>query len=118
MGWTVTQVGRNITTKKYLEFDIKRSYPHLELVKLVEGKNEYGQKPFFAAFKRGDKVTAAVFLTRRRNGSLAIKVIGEEEGPNKLAPASFIKLLTPTDNAWANQWRERSLNVELLTQVG
>lgn len=118
MGWDVTQVGKNITTKKFLEFDIKRDYPHLELVKLVEGKNEYGQKPFFAAFKRGDKVTGAVFLTRRKNGSLAVKVIGEEAGPMQLAPASFIKLLTPTDNAWANQWRQRSLDVELLTQVG
>ena len=118
MGWDVTQVGRNITTKKFLEFDIKRDYPHLELIKLVEGKYEYGQKPFFAAFKRGDKVTAVIFLTRRRNGSLAVKVIGEEAGPAQLAPASFIKLLTPTDNAWANQWRQRSLDVELTTQVG
>lgn len=119
MGWTVTQVGKNITTKKFLEFDIKRDYPHLELVKLVEGKNEYGQKPFFAAFKRGDKVTAAVFLTRRRNGSVAVKVIGEEAGPTQLAPANFIKLLTPTTNEWANTWREKSLNqnLALLTAV-
>ena len=108
MGWDVTQVGKNITTKKYLEWEIKRDYPALELVKLVEGKNNYGQKPFFAAFKKEDgTIFAAVFLTRRKNGSLAVKIVQESEGPWDTAPASFIKLLTPTQSPFANEWRNR-----------
>jgi hypothetical protein len=108
MGWDVTQVGKNITTKKYLEWEIKRDYPQLELVKLVEGKNQYGQKPFFAAFKKEDgTIFAAVFLTKRRNGSVAVKVVAEDAGPWDTAPASFIKLLTPTTSPFAKEWRNR-----------
>ena len=121
MGWDVTKVGSNITTKKYLEWEIKRDYSQYELVKLVEGKANHGYKPFFGAFKKEDgTVFAVVFLTRRRNGSVAVKVIGESAGPKQLAPASFIKLLTPTQSEWANEWRNKSLNqvVENTTLVG
>lgn len=121
MGWDVTQVGRNITTKKWLQWEIKQTYPHLELVKLVEGKNEYGQKPFFAAFKKEDgRVFAVVFLTRRHNGSIALKVIGEDAGPTQLAPAKFIELLSPTTSEWAITWRNKSYlkeEIALLTTV-
>ena len=110
MGWDVERVGRNITTKKYLEWEIKRDYPFVELVKLVEGKNQYGQKPFFAAFKNQDgDIFAAVFLTQRKNGSVAVKVVAEDSGPWDTAPASFIKLLTPTKSKFALEWRQRSL---------
>ena len=113
MGWDVTNVGKNITTRKFVEYDIKRSYDGIyELVKIFEGKNEYGQKPFYVALKRIEdgSVFACVFLTRRKNGSVAIKVIGESEGPCYYeAPESFINVLTPaktTEGAW---WRSRCL---------
>ena len=110
MGWDVQQVGKNITTKQFLKYEIKRDYPFVELVKLVEGKNKYGQKPFFAAFKNqeGD-IFAAVFLTRRKNGNLAVKLVTEDAGPWDTAPASFIKILTPTKSKFALEWRNRSL---------
>lgn len=108
MGWDVEQVGSNITTKQYLTWTIKQEFPKLELIKLVEGKNQYGQKPFFAAFKKEDgTIFAAVFLTRRKNGSVAVKIVQESEGPWDVAPASFIKLLTPTTSPFAKEWRSR-----------
>lgn len=114
MGWDVTQVGPNITTKKFVEYDIKRSYDGIyELVKIHEGKNQYGQKAFYVALKKIETghVFACVFLTRRKNGSIAVKVVGESAGPAQIeAPASFIELLSPTDNEWANQWRADCIN--------
>ena len=114
MGWDVTQVGSNITTRKFVEHEIKQSYDGIyEAIKIVEGKNLYGQKAFYVALKKIEdgKVFACVYLTRRKNGSIAIKVIGESSGPGQIeAPLSFIELLSPTDNEWAKQWRADCIN--------
>ena len=114
MGWDVTQVGSNITTRKFVEHEIKLSYDGVyEAIKIVEGKNQYGQKAFYVALRKLEdgKVVALVYLTRRKNGSIAIKVIGESSGPGQIeAPLSFIELLSPTDNEWAKQWRADCIN--------
>jgi len=121
MGWDVTQVGSNITTKKYIEYYIKTSYnDSYEIVKIVEGKNNFGEKAFYvAAKKKGDNnVFAVVFLTRRKNGSIAVKVIGEAMGPAQIeAPANFIYLLSPTENEWAKQWRADCINRYISTKI-
>ena len=122
MGWDVTSISRGIKTKAYLEWAIGKR-PNYELVKLVEGKANHGYKPFFAALKKQDgTIFGAVIITKRngRSGTIAEKWIGEDEGPGQLAPASFIKLLTPTQSEWANEWRNKSLNqvVENTTLVG
>jgi hypothetical protein len=109
MGWDVTQVGKNISTKKFLEWDILNSIgANYKLVALGEGKNEYGQKPFYAAIKNVDsgKVFAVVYLTKRRNGSIAVKDVSENAGPYYFdCPAKVFNLLTKTDNEWALEWR-------------
>lgn len=114
MGWDVTSVGRNITTKKFINWYLKTTYDGIyEPVKVLEGKNEHGQKPFYVAFKRLDdnSVFACVFLTRRKNGSVAIKVLGESEGPCYYdVTAKFLELLTPTTHIGALQWRADALN--------
>lgn len=111
MGWDVVQLGKNITTKKFIEYDVKRSYEGIySLVKVVEGKNENGQKAFYVALKKEEdgSVLACVYLTKRKNGQLAMKVIGESAGPCYYeAPKKFIDLLSPTDNEFANAWREK-----------
>jgi hypothetical protein len=121
MGWDVTPVGKNITTKKYVVHYLKTMYnDSYEVVKIVEGKNNYGEKAFYvAAKKKGDnKVFAVVFLTRRKNGSVAVKVIGESAGPGHIeAPANFIYLLSPTENEWANQWRAECINNYIATKI-
>jgi hypothetical protein len=126
MGWDVTQVGSNITTRKFLEYDLKRRYDKIfELVKIQEGKNEYGQKAFYVALKKIEdgNVFACVVLTRRKNGSVAIKIIGESEGPTYYeASESFIKVLGEPQNLEASWWRNRCLEkyqvVENTTLVG
>jgi hypothetical protein len=98
MGWDVTQVGSNITTKKYIEYYIKTSYnDSYEIVKIVEGKNNFGEKAFYVA---------------------AVKVIGEALGPAQIeAPANFIYLLSPTENEWAKQWRADCINRYISTKI-
>jgi len=117
MGWDVTQVGSNITTRKFVEYDIKQSYDGIyELVKIFEGKNLYGQKSFYVALKRIEDGTvfACVYLTRRKNGSVAVKVLGESEGPCYYeAPESFINVLTPAKTLEGAWWRNRCLEKEV-----
>ena len=120
MGWDITQVGSNITTRKFVEHEIKLSYDGVyEAIKIVEGKNQYGQKAFYVALRKLEdgKVVALVYLTRRKNGSIAIKVIGESSGPAQIeAPASFIGLLSPTQDEWASQWRADCINHYISTK--
>ena len=121
MGWDVTQVGSNITTRKFVDHEIKLSYDGVyEAIKIVEGKNQYGQKAFYVALRKLEdgKVVALVYLTRRKNGSIAIKVIGESSGPAQIeAPASFIGLLSPTQDEWASQWRADCINHYISTKI-
>ena len=114
-------VGSNITTRKFVEHEIKLSYDGVyEAIKIVEGKNQYGQKAFYVALRKLEdgKVVALVYLTRRKNGSIAIKVIGESSGPAQIeAPASFIGLLSPTQDEWASQWRADCINHYISTKI-
>jgi hypothetical protein len=114
MGWDVTRVGKNISTKKFLEHDILSTIgANYELLALGEGKNEHGQKPFYAAFKNraSGKVFAVVYLTKRRNGSIAVKDVGESAGPYYFdCPAKVFNLLTETDNEYALEWRSKVQN--------
>jgi len=111
MGWDVTQVGKNISTKKFLEHDIQSTIgANYELLALGEGKNEFGQKPFYAAFKNraSGKVFAVVYLTKRRNGSIAVKDVSEGAGPFYFdCPAKVFNLLTETDNEYSLEWRSK-----------
>lgn len=117
MGWDATSVGKNITTKKFIAHYIKTSYDGIyEAVKIFEGKNEYGQKAFYVALKKleDNSVFAVVFLTRRKNGSVAVKVLGESEQPFYYeAPESFINVLTPAKTLEGAWWRNRCLEKEV-----
>jgi hypothetical protein len=121
MGWDVTPVGKNITTRKFVEHYIKTSWDGVyETVKIFEGKNIGGQKAFYVALKKieENKVFACVILTQRKTGSVAVKVIGESAGPGQIeAPANFIYLLSPTDSEWANQWRADCINHYIATKI-
>jgi hypothetical protein len=55
-----------------------------------------------------------VFLTRRKNGSVAVKVMGESEQPYYYeAPESFINVLTPAKTLEGAWWRNRCLEKEV-----
>jgi len=113
MGWDVTQVSSRITTKKFINWYLKSTYDGVyEPVKIFEGKNEHGQKAFYVALKKleDNSIFATVFLTRRKNGSVAVKVLGESEQPFYYeAPESFINVLTPAKTLEGAWWRNRCL---------
>lgn len=65
---------------------------------------------YYAAVKTvdTDEVWAAVFLTHVDGDEFAYKDMDETVVPCYYdCPNSILKLLTPTDNKWANQWREK-----------
>jgi hypothetical protein len=113
MGWDVTQVGSNFTTRTFIEYYIRRTYDGIyEKVKVFEGANVDGQKPYYVALKKleDNSVFACVILTRRLNGQIFTKVIGESEQPFYYeAPAKFLEVLTPTTHLGSLQWRAECL---------
>ena len=113
MGWDVTQVGSNFTTRAFIEYYIRRTYDGIyEKVKVFEGANVDGQKPYYVALKKleDNSVFACVILTRRLNGQIFTKVIGESEEPLYYeAPKSFIDVLTPASTYRGAWWRNRCL---------
>ena len=115
MGWISTAVGSNITTKKFVEYDAKRLLGHIyEVGTIVEGKTEFGQKAFYISLKRinAGYVSAMVVLTKRRNGTIFIKYIPEEEGPLYFeAPISFINSLSITFSDTVHEWRMKCVEV-------
>jgi hypothetical protein len=117
MGWDVTQVGSNITTRAFIGYYIRRTYGGIyEEVKVFEGKNVDGQKAFYVALKKleDNSVFACVILTQRKNGQVFTKVIGESEEPLYYeAPESFIKVLTPASTYSGACWRNRCLEQHL-----
>ena len=114
MGWDVTNVSANITTRAFIGYYTRRAYDGIyETVKISEGANVDGQKPYYVALRKleDNSVFACVILTRRKNGQVFSKVIDESAGPCYYdAPASFIYALTKTDNKIATQWRADVLN--------
>ena len=121
MGWDVTQVSSRITTKKFINWYLKSTYDGVyEPVKIFEGKNEYGQKAFYVALKKleDNSVFACVILTKRKNGQIAVKVLGESAEPFYYeASAKFLELLSPTTNISSLKWRADCLNRYISTKI-
>ena len=62
---------------------------------------------FWVLEREGERF-AVVVLVRRRDGMVYTKVMTEDMGPYEYAfPLSFLDLLSPTDNEYALNWRER-----------
>jgi len=58
------------------------------------------------------KVFATIFLTNTRNGEFSYKDMDESCGPYAYdCPESILKLLTPTESKWANEWRNKCREV-------
>ena len=70
---------------------------------------------YYAAVQdtKTNEVWGAVFLTQTAKNvwdNFAYKDMDETVGPCECqCPMSIIKLLSPTDNEWANQWRQRCI---------
>ena len=107
MGWDVTNVGSNISTKDFVKYEYSRLEAY-ELLAIGQGKRIHGEVPFYLALKEkatGD-VSALVVLSKRRNGQVSLKAIDESSGPFSYdCPKSVFKLLTPIKSEFANEWR-------------
>ena len=97
---------------KWFKFD--KDDPH-KLIKEVSvrkstmvGSTYYGAIDIWTKDK-GHEFVGVVVLTKVINRSrIAIKVMGETVGPHYYdCPASILKLLSPTDNEWALEWRRK-----------
>ena len=110
MGWDVSNISSNIKTKDNAYVDLKRGlHPKYEILAYGQGKRGAGYVPIYFAIKNketGD-VFAQITLTKRKNGFISQKDIGEEAGPFAYdCPKSVFKLLTPTKNEFAQNWRK------------
>ena len=111
MGWDVSNISRGIKTKDYVYFDLKRGLNEkYEILAYGQGKTKYGNLPIYFAIKNketGD-VFAQVTLTKRKNGFISQKDIGEDAGPYAYdCPKAVFNLLTPTTNEFAQEWRNK-----------
>lgn len=75
------------------------------------GKDENG-KPLYESIPEGERKTwAAIFLTSTNSKdyfNFSYKDMDETMGPCECScPKKILNLLSPTDNEWANKWRER-----------
>lgn len=106
MGWLSYHRPKGETDRAHFERELLSS-PDLEIVQCAS-KN----RVFYAAVRTVStgEVWALVVLMRWARGrfNFAYKDMDESTGPNAAdAPAAVLDALTPTDNAYALEWRER-----------
>ena len=121
MGWSEYQVGSNISTKKFVKYEVGRSYGEsYEIVKIEQGMAEkIGRGEFKTAFYIAVKsiVTgetyACVYLVKRKNGQVLIKKMEETEGPVYYeASVAFINLLSKPKTLESAWWRNRCFEIQ------
>lgn len=111
MGWTFQYRPKGMKDREFFQNLMGTRYD------ILESGSRLGE--FYAAVRDNDtgEVSALVSLTRWERGSqfnFGYKDMDETMGPNiDDAPAKVLDLLTPTDNKYANDWRDRArANIE------
>lgn len=62
---------------------------------------------YYAAVKHGNDIFGSIAKTYRDQGELVFKLQGEDEGPYYTdCPVTILRLLTPTNSEYANEWRD------------
>lgn len=107
MGWTSYHASNY---NKQYKVDVKKECDALFGDDVV--KSAMVGSTYYAAIKgkgNDNSVFAVVVLTHVDNNdyyNFSYKDIGETSGPSeRKCPVSIIKLLSPTDSEWANNWR-------------
>ena len=108
MGWTSYHANNykngKIDIKKECEANISDSFKVL--------KSSIVGSTYYAAIEdiENGEIFAAVILTSVNNSdyyNFSYKSLTEFSGPCKYdCPAGILKMLSPTDNEWANSWRD------------
>ena len=130
MGWTEStamfhnkdgSVNRKAECDYYFEGGLNRGFYKL-IASAMKGSTYYAAAmPLYEYVKNPDgtetkqpvpenerKVYGFVFLTYVKKGRFGYKPMSEDMGPGESAcPRSVLKHLSPTDNKWAQEWRER-----------
>jgi hypothetical protein len=109
MGWDSGYVPKSVKTIDYLR-DYWTDDGRWECLAIGTGVREHGQSVYYAAVKvvATGEVFAGITLVKRSHGELAKKTGSEDEGYGYHdCPAKVFKLLTPTTNAYAIEWRAK-----------
>ena len=107
MGWSSIYTGKLTSREKKQRIDRVRTWEKEEVVKSCIVGTTY-----YAAVKRKENgVTyAVVALTQLEDGMFYFKDMSENCGPSEYnCPISILKLLSPTDNIFAQEWRKKCL---------
>lgn len=106
MGWTTFHKEKHLSVKDWFKAEVAKEVEVLD-VAIVKFRTLY------AACRKKDTtdVWAAIFLLDYMNAdydNFGYKDMDETCGPTQSeCPERILKLLTPTDSQWANEWRER-----------
>ena len=106
MGWLTSIVGYDLKTADIKDY-ISDEFKGIDIsVKYISVK--FGSAYIALESDKTHEVTAFVVLWKynKNSGELATKVMNETECPIYFkATAKLLKMLTPTDNKYANEWR-------------
>ena len=103
MGWSSCYTGRLTSQEKKQKIDRVRTWEDEEVVKSCMVGTTY-----YAAVRRKNDgvVYAVVALTRMEDGEFSYKDMSEFCGPTaEKCPIGILKLLSPTENELAREWR-------------
>ena len=105
MGWTTTRRNPNENGLDILEREVFS--PEVDIIAY-----ETVGTTVYAAYADGDDVRALVMLQEFEGNEVSYKVMSENEGPVEAkASRAFIASLTPTDDTYATEWRNRCRGV-------
>ncbi|MDU5427448.1 hypothetical protein [Actinomyces urogenitalis] len=126
MGWTEHFTGSEMTWREAIEFMDEvytwtNQYGHTEPIRSwlmpdPDGHDAAGRRyVYYAAVERTcgaeREVWAGVALVTLHRNSILFKDMSEDLLPeHRRCPTTLLTLLTPTDNALANEWRARVAN--------
>jgi len=106
MGWLTVPVGFSLTTAE-IKDEISKEFKG-DIVTLKYISLKFGTAYVALEHNNTHEITAFVVLWKydKNAGELSTKVMNETEGPNeRKATMKLLKMLTPTDNNYANEWR-------------
>ena len=119
MGWLFFHKDRNLPTSLWFKEHLTYEGEHFSYKPLATSLSKYGRVGYAAVEITNrntlDKeVIAFVYLFNyfpSKYHNFGYKDMDETMGPvESNCPMRLLKLLTPTDNKWANEWRERCWN--------
>ncbi len=114
MGWTTTYKSKNESAKEYIEANLLKWTSKTHTYKVLDGgvvkfRTYYGAVECIENATGNRRVFAVIILlSYYKDGyyNFGYKDMSEDEGPCQAeCPERILKLLTPTESKYANDWR-------------